>query len=198
MGPARNPDRRWPSATGYHRATQWLGASGPQARLALAQPSRLRRWWLNEHLHLTAWLLITIAYLVAYACIHERYSEEYQKSIKVELSNAVKVYHWRAHPRTGELQLMVGETPHSQAEQPEKGPLGIGKLPSVRGLLLDADNAFSAYSDALSDEINRILDGFYRSPADYHSMRIELSVVAPKKDRKLSPKDNAQNQDARN
>ena len=170
--------------------------ASPQARLALAQPSRLRHGWLNEHLHLAAWLLITVVYLVAYAWIHERYSDNYQRSIEVELTNAVKVYHWRAHPRTGELQLMVGETPHSQAEQPEKGPLGIGKLPSVRGLLLDADNAFNAYSDALSDEINRILDGFYRSPADYHSMRIELSVLAPKQDRNLLLRDDTQNEDA--
>ena len=152
----------------------------------LVRQSRWKRLWLSEHVHVWVWLLLTFAYLVWYLFIHVHCHEKYEKSIKTELLNAVKIYNWRAHPRTGVLELMVGDTPYSQSAPSDSGPLGIGALPSVRGLLVDAHSAFDSYNTALSTEILRILDGFELSSANRNQMRIELSVVAPELARRLA------------
>ena len=142
--------------------------------------------WLSEHVHVLAWLFITVLYLFFYVLIHKLCGPAYEQSIQIELTNAVKVYNWRNHPRTGELELMIGDTPYSQTMASDSGPLGIGALPSVRGLLTDADSAFVAYNAAMSGEIFRILDGFELSAANRNQMSIDLSVVAPDLALKLS------------
>ena len=139
---------------------------------------RLRGWWLNEYLHAIFWLIMTIGVIAAYVCVHVSYRPSYEASISNELDSAVKLYSVQPNDRTKQLELRVGNAEYDPTSD-SPGPLGIGQLASVKGVLTETSTVLERYNTLLADEITRVLDAFQARTAYPGDMVASLSDIAP-------------------
>ena len=150
-------------------------------RLPTVKRRGWRRLWLNEHVHALAWLVVTVVILGSYVYVHsvcESCKDSYVASISDELDNAVKLYTVRPNALTGGLELSVEGTTY-QSGTDDAGPLGIGKLPGVKGLLGDTSVALERYNVSLASTIGEILGKFRSSTAHPGYVIADLADVAP-------------------
>ena len=151
---------------------------------------RLRRHWLNEHVHALGLLVIAITFVVIYIYLHKDNcvfldekdcpSSQYTKDMKREVGNAVKLYSLREDPGTGRLEVTVEGRRYEIGSDDLRGPLGIGGLASVRGLLAETSRVVSAYSDRLHEYVEAHVARFERSHRNTNYAWIPLAAMAPK------------------
>lgn len=140
---------------------------------------RLRRIWLSEQLHAVVWLGFSIALIALYVCMHVHYQSDYEDSISADLDQAVKLYTVQPNPRSKKLELTIGNTPYD-ADIVDPGPLGIGELAPVKGLLVDTKVALDIYNEKLESALTDTLSRFQASVAHPGHQVANLAAVAPK------------------
>lgn len=138
---------------------------------------RLRRWWVNDHVHVVTWFLVAVCALAGYLTAHYRLRSDYLLSPAVEeaVSSAVARYQVTEDPETGRLALTF--------EGRTLGLLGVdgrdpGSIPGAYGLLTEARARLSAYDRRLDRYLRDILASFQRSPGRSGEVEAPLARFA--------------------
>ena len=126
-----------------------------QAGAPVIVVGRLRRAWVNDHVHVALWFVIAATLLAVYLGSHYLLRQQYLASPPVEqsIAAAVHLYYVAEDDRSGRLGLMLEGEPVT-LRPGDPGPLGIGRLSPARGLLAEARSRLAAY--------DRRLDAFLR------------------------------------
>lgn len=138
----------------------------------------LRRAWLSEQLHAVLWLGLAMALIAVYVFIHVHYRPCYLNSISADLDNAVKQYTVQPNRLGRQLELTVGNTPYDP-DTVDPGPLGIGELAPVKGLLVDTKVALDNYNANLARALTDLLIKFQPNVAHPGDLVAGLADVAP-------------------
>lgn len=127
-------------------------------------PRRLSEGW-----HALVWV-VTVAFVtVAYVVAHHELKPRYLKDIRPQVKDAVRSYGVRPNKHTGILELHVGATAYDP-DSDALGPLGIGRLPEVRGMLHRASAVVEEYNWGMRKYVEALRSGFFRSPHNPHFM----------------------------
>ncbi len=124
---------------------------------------RFKRLWLSDHAHVLFWIAMMGLILAMYLLLHTQLRDQYVTVAKPAIENAVQLYNLSTDRETGELVLLLeGQPIELQAD--EAGPLGIGKLAPVRGLLTTGQATVERYNRRLAGYLTEILGSF--APAE--------------------------------
>ncbi len=134
--------------------------------------NRLERWWINIHMHaLLSGVAMTVL-LLSYFGAHDFARQFYEPPARALLHNAVSIYQIGEDPETDRLAVLVSGVPYTPASD-TAGPLGVGKLPSVRGFLFDTSQRAKAYNRAVAARIER----FSAKPSESQSGKLEIDIA---------------------
>ena len=158
------------------------------------RPRLLRRLWVNEHAHAVGLLLFVALFVGGYFSLHVGLEDEYERDIRPEVGNAVKLYGLREDGRTGRLELTVDGRAYVVGSK-DPGPLGVNQIASVRGLLADTSRAIVAYNDQRTEYIEQVMGSFTLSRRNPRYSWAPLSSVAPVGNRGPGPTDAAEPRD---
>ena len=122
---------------------------------------RLRRAWVNDHVHVALWFVIAATLLAVYLGSHYLLRQQYLASPPVEqsIAAAVHLYYVAEDDRSGRLGLMLEGEPVT-LRPGDPGPLGIGRLSPARGLLAEARSRLAAYDRRLDAFLRDLLASF--------------------------------------
>ena len=148
------------------------------AREALVPGVRKHRW-LNEHIHMSICVVFSLGAFGAYLLFHHWKQSDYLTDMTPMIEHSVKSYGLYKDPRTGFLELRVGDEAYVENEA-EAGPLGIGKLAPARGLLSSTAATLKRYRDSLQSYVDHLTGAFVLSTTNPNIGLAPLSVIAPK------------------
>ena len=146
---------------------------------ALERPGDRKHRWLNEHIHIAIFVVFSLGAFGAYLYFHHWKQSDYLTDMTPMIEQSVKSYGLYKDPRTGFLELRVGDEAYVENEA-EAGPLGIGKLAPARGLLSSTAATLKRYRDSLQSYVDHLTGAFVLNTMNSNTGLAPLSVIAPK------------------
>lgn len=128
-----------------------------------SQPSGFKSFWAKDHNHVILWSVVFALTLFLYVFLHFALIDDYHTNLDVNrtIDHSVKTYQLTTDPNT-KLKALAHNGQIILPTELSAGTLGVGKLPSVRGLILEATSKIDDYNQALATYLVNIASQFER------------------------------------
>lgn len=112
--------------------------------------SRWRKWWLWAPAHLGVAMVVGLAFVGMWAQLHDWNRANYDSETEPSVVAALRQYQIVRDASTGLIELQVGGRKFSPEAAPEPGVLGLERLSSLRGVLIEAHARMQLHNQHLA------------------------------------------------
>ncbi len=140
--------------------------------------TRLERMWMNPHWHVGGLGTFMLGLFLVYVAAHHTLNRAYFESVSGQIENSTKLYQIVEDPNSNELVLMFAGERFPETGPVVAGPLGIGKLASVRGYLASVHQRVNDYNRVVADSLEATFAAFEPVPGT-NGYRAKLRAFSP-------------------
>lgn len=143
----------------------------------------LKKHWLSSHAHMVFWTLFAGLMLLFYYLLHmsSDISKDYKEEARQKLAIAAQLYQIKVSAETGLYQLFVEGQP-LQLQNDDVGPLGIGKLVTVKGVLANIETSVELYNQNITHFIEAFVNNNEAVEGKSNSLEIPLKNLISNSD----------------